>query len=90
MEDINNKYGHRQRLKSRFDKLSIRSLPDYELLEMLLFYVIPIKDTKLTAKQLLKTFGSLAGVINADYTQLNQIKGLGNSVYIFKIVKRPF
>jgi DNA repair protein RadC len=58
---------------------------------MLLFYVIPIKDTKNTAKQLLNTFGSLVGVINADYTQLNKIKGLGNSVYLFfKLLKDLF
>ncbi len=83
MEVIDSKHGHRQRLKSRFYKLPIRSLPDYEILEMVLFYVIPIKDTKKVAKQLLNTFGSLIGVLNADYKQLSQIKGLGNSVYLF-------
>ena len=91
MENNDSKHGHRQRLKSSFYKLPIRSLPDYEILEMLLFYVIPIKDTKNTAKQLLNTFGSLVGVINADYTQLNKIKGLGNSVYLFfKLLKDLF
>ncbi|MSO14177.1 RadC family protein [Rickettsiales endosymbiont of Trichoplax sp. H2] len=91
MEVIDSKHGHRQRLKSRFYKLPIRSLPDYEILEMVLFYVIPIKDTKKVAKQLLNTFGSLIGVLNADYTQLSQIKGLGNSVYLFfKLLKDLF
>ena len=83
MEEIDNKHGHRQRLKDRFYKSPIRTLPDYEILEMLLFHVIPIKDTKLVAKLLLKKFGSLAGVINAEYSQLNQVKGLGKSAEIY-------
>ena len=47
MEGIENKHGHRKRLKDRFYKSPIRTLPDYEILEMLLFNVILIKDTKL-------------------------------------------
>ena len=91
MEEIENKHGHRQRLKDRFYKSPIRRLPDYEILEMLLFHVIPIKDTKLVAKLLLKKFGCLAGVINAEYNQLNQVKGLGKSAEIyFKLLKDLF
>ena len=91
MEGIENKHGHRKRLKDRFYKSPIRTLPDYEILEMLLFNVIPIKDTKLVAKSLLKEFGSLAGVINAEYSQLNRVKGLGKSAEIyFKLLKDLF
>ena len=88
-EDI--RYGHRQRLKERFLKSPIRTAPDYEILEMLLFYVIPIKDTKAMAKLLLKKFGGLIEVLNADQTQLLEVKGIGQSAIIyFKLLKDFF
>ena len=90
-EEINIKHGHRKRLKERFFKSPIRTVPDYEILEMLLFYVIPVRDTKSIAKLLLKKFGSLAGVINAEEIQLDEIKGIGQSVAIyFKLLKDFF
>ncbi|MFQ3307715.1 MAG: DNA repair protein RadC [Candidatus Midichloriaceae bacterium] len=90
-EEFDSRHGHRQRLKERFLKSTIRSLPDYEILEMLLFYVIPIKDTKEISKMLLKKHGSLMGVLNADKSQLLQIKGVGSSVYLhFRLLKDLF
>jgi DNA repair protein RadC len=59
-------HGHRERLRTRFLEAGSESLPDYELLELLLFYSIDVKDTKPLAKALLARFGSLGGVINAD------------------------
>ncbi|WP_323732412.1 RadC family protein [Candidatus Bandiella euplotis] len=91
MEDDETRYGHRQRLNERFLKSPIRTVPDYEVLEMLLFYVIPIKDTKSIAKNLLRKFGSLIEVLDADQTQLIEIKGVGQSVIIyFKLLKDLF
>ena len=54
--------GHRERLRERAAKGGIEALPDYELLELLLFRSIPYKDTKPLAKDLLARFGSLEGI----------------------------
>jgi DNA repair protein RadC len=59
-------HGHRERLRTRFLEAGPPSLPDYELLELLLFHSIEVKDTKPLAKGLLARFGSLGGVISAD------------------------
>ena len=90
LEEINIKHSHRQRLKERFSKSSIRTLADYEILEMLLFYIIPVRDTKPLAKLLLKKFGSLIGVVNAEPTQLAGIKGIGQSVVIYLKLLKDF
>src|SRR5690606_18208042 len=59
-------HGHRERLRARFLEAGAQALPDYELLELLLFHSIDVRDTKPLAKALLERFGSLGGVINAD------------------------
>jgi DNA repair protein RadC len=59
-------HGHRERLRTRFLDAGPPALPDYELLELLLFHSIEVKDTKPLAKGLLARFGSLGGVISAD------------------------
>lgn len=79
--------GHRKRLRARFLKTNLRTLPDYELLEIMLFYAIPRADTKALAKRLLAEFGSLAGVINADEAALKSIEGAGEGVKcLFKVL----
>lgn len=79
--------GHRQRLKERFMQSPLRKCPDYEILEMMLFYVIPRSDTKTLAKNLIHQFGSLAGVINADANDICKIKGAGESTtLLFKLL----
>ncbi len=62
--------GHRQRLRRRFLADEGASLPDYELLELLLFHAIPRIDVKPLAKALIDRFGSLAGVLAADPDRL--------------------
>jgi DNA repair protein RadC len=54
--------GHRERLRDRAAAGGVGALPDYELLELLLFRSIPYKDTKPLAKDLLARFGSLEGI----------------------------
>jgi DNA repair protein RadC len=82
-------HGHRDRLKGRFLRLSDEGLQDYELLEMLLFYSIPRRDTKPIAKALLDRFGSLAGVLDAPYEELLEVKGVGpQSAVQIKLIKR--
>lgn len=68
--------GHRVRMKEQFLKNGIDSFEPHQVLEMLLFYSIARKDTNPLAHRLLDHFGSLTGVLNADYRQLLQVKGV--------------
>jgi len=63
-------WGHRQRLRERFLATGDTGLPDYELLELLLFFCVERVDTKPLAKKLLERFGGLGGAINARDDQL--------------------
>jgi DNA repair protein RadC len=68
--------GHRNRLRARFLEAGAQALPDYELLELLLFFSIDVKDTKPLAKELLARYGSLGGVLSAQPTQLAEFHDL--------------
>ena len=70
--------GHRERLKNRF-LVSPSSFEEHELLELLLFYAIPRKNTNEVAHRLLQRFGSLKGVIDAGIPALKSIEGMGES-----------
>ncbi|WP_295556835.1 DNA repair protein RadC [uncultured Hyphomicrobium sp.] len=72
--------GHRERLRERFRKGGADALPDYELLEMVLFRAIPRRDTKDLAKRLLARFGSFAEVVNAPDARLKEVQGVGEAV----------
>ncbi|KQZ15854.1 hypothetical protein ASD44_06615 [Mesorhizobium sp. Root554] len=72
--------GHRDRLRERFSAAGHAALPDYELLELLLFRLIPRADTKPVAKALLARFGTLAEVLGAPETLLREVKGIGPTV----------
>lgn len=69
--------GHRQRLRKRYSQSGIDTLHDYEVLELLLFYAIPRKDTKALAKDLLKRFGSLKKLMDADPQAIKALPGVG-------------
>jgi DNA repair protein RadC len=71
--------GHRSRLRERLLKGGAEALADYEVLEYLLFAGMRQGDTKPVAKALLKHFGSLAAVLNADPGALMQVKGVGET-----------
>lgn len=73
-------YGHRQRLRQRFMEGGPEALPDYEILELILFRAIPRRDTKPLAKELLAKFGSFAAVMNASPARLREIPGMGDAV----------
>jgi DNA repair protein RadC len=64
-------HGHRERLRERLLETGAAALPDYELLEFLLFAGIPRKDTKPLAKDLIARFGSFAAVLAADREALS-------------------
>ncbi len=69
--------GHRERLRQRFQDHGPESLADYEILELLLFFVFRQQDTKPIAKALLKRFGSLAEVLSAPSARLEEVDGIG-------------
>ncbi|MFN3847602.1 MAG: RadC family protein, partial [Paracoccaceae bacterium] len=71
---------HRKRLRDRFMAGGAASMPDYELLELLLFRAIPRQDVKPLARLLIDTFGDLNRVITAPISRLQAVKGVGDAV----------
>ena len=69
--------GHRARMKEKLLSFGDRIFNTYELLEMLLYYAIPYKDTNPIAKALLKRFSSLDGVLSARRDELLAVDGIG-------------
>src|SRR6187551_2059626 len=69
--------GHRERARQRFLQVGAEGLADYELLELILQIIIPRKDTKPLAKELLQKFGSFSNVLGATPARLAEVKGLG-------------
>jgi DNA repair protein RadC len=81
-------HGHRQRLRQRLLDAGANTLPDYELLEVLLFANDPRHDMKPLAKGLLGRFGDLAGVLSADAATLAAIAGMRPAgIAAFKAVR---
>lgn len=74
--------GHRERLRERIDA-DPRTLPDYEVLELLLTYALPRKDTKPIAKDMISRFGSLGAALLADPVRIAEIPGLGEGAARF-------
>ena len=88
MPDPPHYHGYRDRLRARFSEAGAEALPDYELLELVLFRSIPRRDVKPLAKQLIREFGSFAEVLAATPARLREIEGLGESAAVdLKIVE---
>ena len=76
--------GHRKRLKEKYDRQGINSLADYEIIELLLSYTIPRKDTKEPAKNLLKKCGNIKEIFyNLEKENFTNVKGIGEKSFIF-------
>ena len=75
--------GHRERIREKFLNNGIDGFAEYEILELLLTYCIPRKDTKPIAKDLLNKFKTLDNVFKADFDKLSVIDGLGNNSIAF-------
>ena len=71
---------HRRRLRTRFMAGGATAMPDYELLELVLFRAIPRQDVKPLARLLLDTFGDFNRVVSAAPTRLCMVKGVGDAV----------
>ncbi|MEI9887214.1 MAG: DNA repair protein RadC [Rhizomicrobium sp.] len=72
--------GHRERLRERFLGGGAGAMPDYELMELLLFAAIPRRDVKPLAKTLIARFGSFAEAIAAPRARLLEVDGIGEAV----------
>lgn len=78
---------HRARLKETFRRAGVNEMPEHNILELLLFYSIPRKDTNELAHRLIKEFGSLSRVFDATYEQLLDIEGIGeNSALLISMI----
>ena len=82
--------GHRSRMKAKLEKHGRDIFDTYELLEMLLYYSIPYKDTNPVAKRLLARFGSLDRVLSAEPDELITVDGIGESTAQFLVALDDF
>ena len=73
--------GHRKRVREKIKKTGIVGMAEYEILEILLFHPIPIKDTKIIAKRLLRKFKTLEGLLHAPKNKVLEVEGVGESIY---------
>ena len=71
--------GHRERVKNKFLVEGLDHFEPHEVLELLLYFGIPLKDTNPIGHMLLQKFGSLSGVFDAPYEELVQVEGVGKS-----------
>jgi len=75
--------GHRERMRTRFSENGFENYNPHEVLEQVLFLVIPRANTNETAHNLLQRFGSLSGVLNASEEELTEIPGIGSKAASF-------
>ncbi|MFC3441261.1 DNA repair protein RadC [Sphingobium rhizovicinum] len=80
--------GHRARLRQKLAQAGGEALHDHELIEYLLALAIPRRDTKPLAKELIRTFGGIGGLMSADWAAIARVPGMGDtSVAAIKIVQ---
>lgn len=75
--------GHRSRLRQRFLNEGLDHFTDIQVLELLLFYCIPRRDTNPLAHELLNQFGSLSQVMEAPVEELRKVNGMGEGAATF-------
>lgn len=72
--------GHRERLRQRFREEGLDHFNEIQMLELLLFYAVPRKDTNVIAHALLDHFGSVAQILDAPAEELMRVPGVGEGV----------
>ncbi len=70
---------HRKRVRQRFLESGLQCFPPHNVLELLLFYSIPRRDTNEIAHRLLDRFGTLPAVLDAPYEELCKVEGIGEA-----------
>jgi len=80
--------GHRNRLRQRFEKSGFQGFHDYEILELLLTYAIPRKDTKPVAKELIKKFKTIQKILDTPLDKLKEVDGMGENAALFLKILR--
>ncbi len=80
---MTNHSGHRERMKKRFLDEGLDNFSEIQVLEILLFYCIPQKDTNPIAHELMNRFGSLSQVLDAPVSELKKVDGIGEHAAIF-------
>lgn len=75
--------GHRANMRKRYLASSLSAFADHEVLEMLLYYPLPRRDTNEIAHQLLREFGSLHGVFTAPLEALAKVEGMGGATALY-------
>ena len=81
--------GHRQRKKEQYLRTGLDGFADHEVLELLLYYAIPRRDTNELAHRLLQRFGSLQSVFDAPVEELEKVEGMGeNSAILLTLLPR--
>lgn len=79
--------GHRSRLKERMLEQGLDGFESHNILELLLFFSIPRRDTNEIAHTLINEFGSLSSVFDAPFEDLLSVKGVGkNTAYLLKLI----
>ena len=79
--------GHRQKIRNQFYEAGLNHMPDHVVLELLLYFGIPYKDTNEIAHELLNKFGSFDGVLRADLNDLRRVKGMTeNAACLLKLI----
>ena len=68
---------HRQRLRHRFNTYGHASFEEHNMLELILFYAVPYKDTNPIAHNLIRRFGSFYDVFRADPKEMTEVSGVG-------------
>lgn len=81
--------GHRDRLRKKFLDHGLDVLSDHEVLELLLFYAVPRRDTDTLARALLKEFGSIRAVLDAKPSELKRIPGIGDNAAVLLQLMTP-
>jgi len=90
IKKINVHKNHRKRLRAEMRNINFNTMDDYKILELLLFYCNVQKDTNPIAHNLINTFGSYANVLEASYSQLIQVEGVGEATATFLKGMIPF
>ena len=74
---------HRLRVKNRFEQNGLDAFDRHQVLELLLFYSVPRKDTNEIAHRLIDRFGSFVGVLDAPMKELEKVEGVGHNVALY-------